>query len=171
VTYPSGRVVSEGYDAIGRPTQVTSGGTNYVSAIAYNSAQLPTGFNYGNGVQASFGYNDHLQLASLAYTSGSNTLLNLTYNYGAANNGQIQGITDSRGAAFSTSYTYDATGRLSQAQTNDLTSANTWKLVGNYDRYGNRLSQTLTGGTMSVGQPQLSVDPNTQSHHQHGIRL
>jgi YD repeat-containing protein len=31
------------------------------------------------------------------------------------NNGQIQGITDARGAAFSTSYTYDALGRLSQA--------------------------------------------------------
>lgn len=161
LTYPSGRVVASGYDAIGRLTQISSGTTNYLSGVAYNSAQLTTGFAYGNNVQASFGYNDHLQLASLAYTSGSNTLLSLAYNYGTANNGQIQGITDNRGVAFSTSYTYDPLGRLSQAQTTDLTSANTWKLAWSYDRYGNRLNQTLTGGTASVGQPQLTVDPTT----------
>jgi RHS repeat-associated protein len=164
LTYPSTRVVNPGYDAVGRMTQIASGGTNYLSGMAYNSAQLPTGFNYGNGVQASFGYNDHLQLSSLSYTSGATTLLNLTYGYADANgnnNGQIQGITDTRGTAFGTSYSYDQYGRLSQAQTNDLTSANTWRLVWGYDRYGNRLSQTLTGGTMSVGQPQLTVDPAT----------
>src|SRR5262249_14291547 len=74
LTYPSGRVVNPGYDSIGRTTQIASGGTNYLSGMAYNSAQLPTGFTYGNGVQAGFGYNDHLQLSSLSYVSGSNTL-------------------------------------------------------------------------------------------------
>lgn len=161
ITYPSGRVVSPGHDAIGRGIQVASGGTNYLSGVTFNSAQLPTGFTYGNGVQASFSYNDHLQLASLAYSSSSNTLLSLSYNYGGSNNGQIQGITDSRGSAYSTSYTYDELGRLSQAKTSDLTSANTWNLAWSYDRYGNRLSQTLTGGTISIGQPQLTVDPTT----------
>jgi RHS repeat-associated protein len=155
---------------VGRMTQLGVAGTHldsttsYLTGMNYNSAQLPTGFTYGNGVQASFAYNDHLELSSLSYVSGSNTLLNLTYNYGDANgnnNGQIQGITDSRGAAFSTTYTYDPFGRLSQAQTNDLTSANTWRLAWGYDRYGNRLSQTLTGGTAAVGQPQLTVDPGT----------
>lgn len=66
-----------------------------------------------------------------------------------------------RGAAFSTSYTYDSVGRLQQGQTNDLTAANTWQLAWTYDRYGNRLSQSLTGGTLSVGQPQLVIDPAT----------
>jgi RHS repeat-associated protein len=170
LVYPSGRVVNPGYDNIGRLTQITTGGvhsdpiTSYLSGMNYNSAQFPTGFTYGNGVLAAFGYNDHLQLSSLSYTSGSNTLLNLTYNYADVNgnnNGQIQGITDSRGAAYSTTYNYDPLGRLAQAQTNDLSSANTWKLVWGYDRYGNRLSQTLTGGTISVGQPQLNVDATT----------
>ncbi len=164
LTYPSNRVVSPGYDAVGRMTQISSGGTNYLSSMAYNSAQLPTAFTYGNGVQASFGYNDHLQPASLSYTSGATALLNLSYNYldsNGHNNGQIQSITDSRGTAFSTSYSYDSLGRLQQAQTNDLTAANTWRLVWDYDRYGNRLSQTLTGGTMAVGQPQLTFDATT----------
>jgi hypothetical protein len=41
---------------VGRMTQIASGGTNYLSQVAYNSAQMATGFTYGNGVQASFGY-------------------------------------------------------------------------------------------------------------------
>lgn len=172
LTYPSGRVVNQAYDAIGRMTQISSGGVNYVSQMAYNSAQLPVSFTYGNGVQASFGYNDHLQLASLGYVSGTNSLLSLSYNYLDANghnNGQIQSITDARGPAFSTSYSYDLLDRLQQAQTNDLTAANTWKLAWTYDRYGNRLSQTLTGGTMSVGQPQLTVDSVTNRVNSSGF--
>ena len=164
ITYPSGRIVSPGYDATGRLTQIASGGTTYLSGLSYNSAQLPTRFNYGNGIAASRGFNDRLQLSSLSYALGTNTLLSLTYNYNDANgnnNGQIQGITDSRGAAYSTSYSYDGLGRLSQAQTNDLTAGNTWQLSFGLDRYGNRVSQTLTGGTASVYQPQLIADATT----------
>ena len=85
-------------------------------------------------MQATIGYNARLQLASLDYLKGATHLLNLTYNYNqtvggnTVNNGQIQSITDTRGNAFSTSYTYDALGRLALVQTVDLTSANTWKL-------------------------------------------
>lgn len=164
LTYPSGRIVHPGYDVLGRLTQVTDNTNNYLTNMGYNSAQQPTGFNYGNGVVASFGYNDHLQLSTLKYSLNASDLLNLTYSYQDAqgqNNGQIQGITDTRGAAFSTTYAYDGLGRLQQAQTNDLTAAGTWRLAWTYDRYGNRLTQTLTGGTISVGQPQLTVDPAT----------
>lgn len=117
LTYPSGRVVKPDYDAIGRISQVTDAANHYLTGMNYNSAQLPTGFNYGNGVAAAFGYNDHLQLSSLNYTNAAGALLNLTYNYNDAagrNNGQIQSITDARGAAFSTSYSYDGLGRLSR---------------------------------------------------------
>jgi RHS repeat-associated protein len=160
MTYPSGRVITTGRDDIGRTSGLSDTSNNYLSSISYNSAQLPTALTYGNGVQASFGYNDHLQLSSLSYTSGSNTLLNLAYNYldtNGHNTGQIQSITDSRGTAYSTSYTYDPLGRLQQAETGDLVSPNTWRLSWGYDRYGNRLSQTLVGGTASAGQPQLTV--------------
>ena len=90
---------------------------------------------------------------------------NLNYNYNqtvggqTVNNGQIQGITDTRGAAFSESFTYDGLGRLIQGQTNDLTAANTWKLGWTYDRYGNRSAQSLLGGTISTTAPQLTIDP------------
>jgi RHS repeat-associated protein len=167
ITYPSTRVVQQGYDSAGRLTSIASAETTYVSVAptnGFNASQQPLNISYGSGVTGAFGYNDHLQMSSLAYTEGSNTLLNLGYSYSDANgdnNGKIQGITDVRGPAFSTSYTYDVLGRLSQAQTVDLSAANTWQLAWNYDRYGNRLSQTLTGGTIAAGQPQLNVDPNS----------
>lgn len=167
ITYPSGRVVTYDFDPIGRATSVASGDTTYLSvplSNGYNAADQPLNLTYGNNVQAALGYNDHLQLTSLSYTQGTTSLLGLTYNYtdsSGHNNGQVQGVSDSRGAAFSTSYTYDAWSRLSTAKTNDLTSANTWALSWNYDRYGNRLSQSLTGGTAALPAPQLTVDPAT----------
>lgn len=162
ITYPSGRVVSQSYDAIGRLSALLNNGANLLSLTSYNPAQQVTGVSYGNSIASgTLGYNDHLQLVSLAYTSGANTLLNLAYDFGAQNNGQIRGITDSRGAAFSTTYAYDELSRLATAQTNDLTAPNTWALSWTYDRYGNRLSQSLTGGTLAVTQPQLTVDPGT----------
>jgi RHS repeat-associated protein len=106
-------------------------------------------------------------LASLDYARGTTDLLNLTYNYNqtyngnTVNNGQIQGVTDARGNAFSTSYTYDQLGRLLLGKTLDLTAANTWELGWIYDRYGNRTQQNLLGGTISTTTPQLTIDPAT----------
>lgn len=169
LTYPSGRVVTQQFDDVGRLNQIGSGGTSYlaVPANGLTPAGLPTTVNYGNGVVATLGYNARLQLTTLDYAKGSTDLLNLTYAYNqtansqSVNNGQIQGITDTRGDAFSTNYSYDTLGRLAQAQTLSLTATNTWKLQWTYDRYGNRLTQNLTGGTIGVTQPQLIIDPTT----------
>jgi len=100
ITYPSGRVVQQSYDNIGRLAAVTSGATNYASGFGYNTAGQVTGFNYGNGVAASFGYSaERLQLTSLSYVKGATTLLSLAYGYtqGGGNNGQITSITDNAG--------------------------------------------------------------------------
>ncbi len=62
ITYPSSRVVQQSFDTIGRLCAVgTSGstcssGTTYATGYAYNAAFQVTGFNYGNGVAAAFGY-------------------------------------------------------------------------------------------------------------------
>jgi RHS repeat-associated protein len=87
--------------------------------------------------------------------------MNLTYNYGSVNNGQIQGITDNINPSQSTSYFYDELGRLKTAQTTDLVSPGTWKLSFKYDRYGNRLSQIPQGGTASMPLNEVAVDPTT----------
>ncbi|HEX2711794.1 MAG TPA: hypothetical protein VHM88_06165 [Candidatus Acidoferrales bacterium] len=109
IQYPSGRTVQPNYDAIGRLSTVadTMGSTNttYASGFSYNPAFEATGFNYGNGVAASFGYStDRLQLTSLSYMKTGQTLSGLNYWYKQdstncpngtmGNNGQIQCITD-----------------------------------------------------------------------------
>jgi RHS repeat-associated protein len=171
ITYPSGRIVTNSYDDIGRLNSVQSNGTIYFSNAGYSAAGQLVSFSYGNGVQSNLSYNDHEQLASLQYSrqggsaGGSATaLFNLVYNYtgqNGLNNGQLQGIADTRGAGYSLSFTYDPWSRLSAAQTNDLTAPQTWALTWPYDRYGNRLGQNIVGGTLPAGAPQLVIDPPT----------
>src|SRR5262249_2999806 len=151
VTYPSQLKVTYTYDAMGRlqklstPTQTILS----VNAGGYNAAGMPLAIPYGNSVVGSFGYNNRLQMTSLQYgkPAPATPLLSLSYLYGGAtNNGQIQGITDNLDATRSTSYQYDARGRLRMAQTVNLTSPNSWQLVFTDDIYNNRLAETPTGG-------------------------
>lgn len=175
ITYPSNRVVINSYDAVGRLSSVQSNGSTYFTANSYNAAGQLLSFSYGNAVQGSLGYNDHQQLNSVRYSqSGAavGNLLNLSYSYtgpNSQNNGQIQGITDARGPAYSTGYTYDSLSRLSTAQTNDLSATNTWALNWNFDRYGNRISENVVGGTLAVAARQLNVDPATNRINTPGV--
>jgi RHS repeat-associated protein len=161
VTYPSGRVVTQGFDTLERLQQVSSSGTNYVSGIGYNSAWEPTSFNYGNGVAASFGYNSRMQLASLAYTKGSSTLFSLSYGYtqNGGNNGQITSITDNVDNGRTANYSYDVLSRLATAQTTGSANYPAWGISWSYDRYGNRLAETVTAG--SGPSNSVSVDATT----------
>lgn len=161
VTYPSGRTVKITPDAIGRLNQIGSNGSNLMTIGSYNAAGEPLGATYGNGMAATYTYNSQLQLASLVSGSTTTPVLNLTYNYGSQDNGQIQSITDGLTASQSTSYAYDELGRLKTAGTNDLTSANTWKLKFSYDRYGNRLSEIPAAGTANMPFSEISVDPGS----------
>jgi RHS repeat-associated protein len=163
LVYPSGRRVEQNYDAIGRLTQIASSGASYLTVPSggYNAAGLLTSVTYGNSVQGTFTYNPRLQLESLKYQKDTTDLLHVSYGYGSGNNGQIRSITNQLNSDLSTSYSYDALGRLKEAQTASLTAANTWKLGWEYDRYGNRLSQNLLDGTLSVSAPQLTISATT----------
>ncbi|MCI0423052.1 MAG: hypothetical protein L0312_28155, partial [Acidobacteria bacterium] len=106
------------------------------------------------------------QLQSLRYVNGSQDLLNLAYNYGTQNNGQIKDIKHYTAPGVedltkSQNYEYDAWGHLRKAYTTDLAQPGTWRLEWAYDRFGNRLQQNLTGGNTSITQPQLAVSATT----------
>jgi len=174
-TYPSGRIVQQSVDAIGRLCEIatfTSGcGTSsspFATGYAYStSPSMPmvlTGFTYGNGVNASFGYttDGRQQLHSLSYTKGTQTLYGATYSYvqSAGNNGQIAGITDGVDAGRNATYTYDTLDRLSTAQTAGSTGYPQWGLKWTYDRYGNRTAQQATAGS-GLPQPSFTVNPAT----------
>jgi RHS repeat-associated protein len=162
ITYPSGRVVTKKYDGIGRFTEADNNGVSVYSVGSYSAAGQILSMNYGNGMAGQYGYNSRLQLAAIRYGNSAGSILDLGYSYGGAgNNGQIQSITDNLSSARSTSYVYDELGRLNIAQTQDLTSANTWKLKFSYDRYGNRLSEIPVGGTASMPMNEVFIDPTT----------
>jgi RHS repeat-associated protein len=180
ITYPSTtRVITQSYDAIGRVCSIgasgatCTSGTRYLTSPNYNAAGETLGFTLGNNVQGNFTYNDHLQLATLRYfKSGVNTdVLNLSYDYTSTaqpnNNGQIQTIhyftqPGTEDQTKSESFTYDQLGRLKAAQTLTVNSnPGTWSLQWTYDRFGNRLSQSLVGGNVTIGQPNFTVDTAT----------
>ncbi|MGH9571453.1 MAG: hypothetical protein ACRD4F_17545, partial [Candidatus Angelobacter sp.] len=131
---------------------------------------------FGNGVKGDFQYNDHLQISSLRYynptaPAGTQDVLNLGYDYTSAaqagNNGQIQAVhyytvPGTEDQTKSESFTYDNWSRLSNAQTGVVNStAGTFNLSWTYDQFGNRLTQHLDGGNVSIGQPQFTVDQNS----------
>jgi len=164
LTYPSGRTVYQSYNSIGQLCQISSsspgcGGSGYFAgAFSYNSPGNPTTFTYGNGVVANIAYSAaRMQVSSLSYALGSQTYLNLGYWYqenspncpngAATNNGTIQCITDAIDTGRTVNYGYDSMLRLKSAKTNGDSSFPQWGLSETFDRYGNRLSQTVTAGS------------------------
>jgi RHS repeat-associated protein len=174
ITYPSGRVVQESYDAIGRLCAIaqTSSGcssnTNpYATGYGYNTAFELTGFNYANGVAATFGYSaDRLQMTSLSYVKGTTTLYSLNYSYGAAgsNNGQIQSITDNVDNGRSVAFSYDNLARLTNAVTTGSTGYPKWGLQWLYDVYGNRTQQNISSGCTGLTCPTNQVAVSTATN-------
>jgi RHS repeat-associated protein len=168
ITYPSGRIVAQTVDALGRLTQVTSSSTNYISGVNYNAAAQPTSYQYGNGVQAAFSYNAQMQLQSLSYSNTSGTIVGLTYGYGTGDNGQIQSVTDSADAGRTANYTYDAWARLKTAQTTGDTAYPAWGLSFTYDRYGNRTAQSVTTGSAPANSLTFATTGGALTNHADG---
>jgi RHS repeat-associated protein len=185
ITYPSGRVVQQSVDAIGRLCEVApsttgcgSASSPFVTGLGYNAASQVTGFKYGNGIYASLGFSaDRMQLNCLDYsttnrtgscTHDSTTKFGLTYSYGSAgsNNGLFSSISDSVDSGRNAAYTYDALNRLTAAVTTGSASYPAWGLSETYDRYGNRLAQTAIPSAgcvapMTCPQPSVNVSTTT----------
>jgi RHS repeat-associated protein len=170
ITYPSGRAVQKSYDAVGQLCQVatqTSACGNSSSPFAtipsptgYDAAGRVLALNYGNGVAANYTYSaSRSQLSGLSYTNGSQTLFSLSYFYqqnspnctgaAAANNGHIQCIADAVDSGRTVNYTFDFLGRLTTAATNGSANYPEWGLSETYDRYANRLSQSIVSGCVA----------------------
>lgn len=94
-------------------------------------------------------------------------MLNLTYDYGTSNNGQIQAVhyytsPGTEDATKSEYFSYDLWARLNAAHTGTVNSTTGWSLQWIYDRLGNRTQQNIVGGNPTgLGQPQFSIDANT----------
>lgn len=163
-TYPSGRVVQESYDTVGRPSSLSSGTTTFASGLSFDPNIRLTGYTYGNGIAAAIGFSpDRLQYQSVGYTKSGQTLFGIsTYGYtqNGGNNGEITSITDSVDSGRSATYTYDALDRVTSAVTSGSANYPKWGLSWTYDRYGNRTAQTVTAGTAPSNSVSVSATTN-----------
>jgi RHS repeat-associated protein len=176
-TNPFGVVFSQSYNPAGRVNQVTSSWSDaqhpgaLASSIHYNAAGSMTAASYGNGLTETAAYNPRLQLCRAnvnssgtllgsctdAIPSGNVLDLNAGFNYGSGDNGNVMSFSAVGAQTFSRSYAYDALNRLStMSSPGSGCSGLSWT----YDAWGNRPSQTATGG--SCYQPQYTVNGNNQ---------
>ena len=149
IKYPSGRIVTTGYDNAARAlTLMSASGTNYVTSVTYAPHGAATQMALKNGALIEQNcFNSRLQPEIIRQRTGApadcganpdaNDLLHLKYVYGVStdrNNGDIASQTITRGAhAFQQAYTYDTVGRLASAAE---TAA--WSQTYGYDAFGNQ---------------------------------
>lgn len=157
-TFPNGFTTTNGYDSVGNLETITSNfAGNLVTNIDRNAAGAWTLINYGNDVSNARTYNSNLQLQSIRVSNGTDYFYKTYgYNEGVANNGRIAAITDNLDSTKSIAYTYDELNRLATA----ATSGPDWGLSWSYDRYGNRLNQTVTKGSAPSDAPSINSANN-----------
>jgi len=151
ITYPSGRVITYTYSAIGRPLTAKDLGNsiNYVTDALY----APHGAlsSLKNGVTGTFAgittmnsYNSRLQVALLSAAAPSATVFSLSYGYGTSNNNQIASIVNNLNNARTQSFTYDTLRRLATGQSQATSGPECWGQSFGYDRWANFLTATVT---------------------------
>jgi RHS repeat-associated protein len=167
VTYPSGKVINRTYDSIGRLSSIANGSSNLLSSLTYDPLFHLTGATYGNGVTETLGYSANRgQLTSLSYANSGGAIFGETYGYAqtGGNNGQLASVADSKDSGRNVTYTNDAIGRLTAASTAGSTNYPAWGLSFGYDRYGNRLTQSISSGCTGITCPTNSVAVSTTTN-------
>lgn len=129
-TYPSGRVVTQSYDAAGRVSSVNgmmgSTATQYVTGASYAAHGAVEQMPLGNSRTEQWCYNDRLQPVAIRLGTGTSAgcamqagdLLTLGFGYGTTNNnGNVLSQTITRpGFSATQTYTYDAYNRIQKVQ-------------------------------------------------------
>ncbi|MFY9556083.1 MAG: hypothetical protein WAV47_15335, partial [Blastocatellia bacterium] len=178
LTYPSGAQVNLSYDDRGRLGALKDQVLNpYANGMTYNVEARQTGFTFGNGVVATYGFDtNRSQLVSQTASKNGTSLMNLSYSYQASagqsganttagNSHQmisISGTIDS--TTESAGYTYDLQKRLvtSSQTTNGASVQRRFA----YDRWGNRTGMwdAVTGGNQiqTIALQQNGVAPTNR---------
>ena len=183
-TYPSGRVVTNSFDSMGRIASVSSqtGPTQtsriYGNGFGYNDKGILNRMRLGNGLWESVKFNNQFQTVevSLGTSANSANRLKLNYDYGTTdNNGNVKSQTISvpamvmpnvgvvQGFTATQVYAYDELNRLKSAVETPVGQTQaSWQQVFDYDRYGNRT--VITGQnatTQGLEGPNPEIDKLT----------
>jgi len=166
--YPSGKVVTNTIDNLGRLSTVADGTRTLLSAVTFNDKGLLSQMNLGNGNHETFLYNDRFQMTSQSLMKGSTVMQKYDYSYGTIadlsngtvdttkNNGQLSKVEGFIGAnkQWSQRFGYDELGRLKEAReykgaTTDLS----YKQVFDFDRFGNLYRKAANNATTGQEDP------------------
>ncbi len=161
MTYPSGRIVTYGFDDAGR-VDAAYNGTAQTDKYATNVTFAPhgaiAGLQLGNNLWENTTFNSSLQpeLIGLGTTPGTTNIWHITLGYGTAssNNGNVRSQTitgPGLSGTVSQTYTYDSFNRLKT-----MTEAGGCAQLYSYDQYGNRAVVTGTGYCV----PSTTYTPN-----------
>ena len=135
LTYPTGRVLTYGYDSANRVTSLISGSVTYLSGVAYHPSRAMVSLTFGNGKIETIAYDNRYRVSGIQVPS----LVGLTYGYDGANN--ALSITDAVAPSKNRTLTYDDVDRL-------LTANGVWGAMSfTYSPVGNRLTKTLGAST------------------------
>ena len=93
ITYPSGRVVTYGFDFADRPSTASSGGSSLVSAASYAPFGPMTQMTQGNGAVVARQFDQRYRITQNKLTRTGTTIAQYDYGYDSA--GNITSITDS----------------------------------------------------------------------------
>ncbi|QQS47439.1 MAG: hypothetical protein IPM66_01900 [Acidobacteriota bacterium] len=133
--------------------------TNVLNTTTFRASGAIRSVNYGNGRRLTMGYNANRQQPvsmKVDRTDGSDTIVDYAYDYYDANgynNGRIRKITDNVDPAYTTTYTYDAYNRLTQA------TASAYTRFYAHDAWGNIKNfswTTFSYATNASGAPATS---------------
>jgi YD repeat-containing protein len=165
--YPSGRIVTNSFDANGRLSGIEDGSRTYLSSLQYqgNGGSLSS-MSFGNGTAQTFTLNDRMQMTGQELKKGSETLQKYNYGYGqidglgnldaTKNNGQLSKIESYIGSSkqWTQKFAYDSLGRLSQsAEYKGTDSSLTYKQVFDFDRFGNMYRKAANNATTGQANP------------------
>ncbi|HKO57511.1 MAG TPA: DUF6531 domain-containing protein, partial [Thermoanaerobaculia bacterium] len=138
LTYPSGRVVTYGYDFADRPVSAASGATPLVTGATYLPFGPMTSLSFGNGTTKTMSYDARYRPTENKLTGPSGPIADYLYASDAA--GNITQIHDALDPAYDRDFGYDELNRLTSASTgSSLWGSGSYS----YDAMGNMLSLTL----------------------------
>ncbi len=165
--YPSGRIVTNTFDANGRLASIADASRTYLNGLVYQGdGGALSSMAYGNGTVQTLGLNDRMQMTSQELKRGSETLQKYNYGYGqlngsgvldqTKNNGQLSQIESFIGASkqWTQKFSYDQLGRLAQsAEYKGSDDSLTYKQVFDFDRFGNMYRKSVNNATTGQANP------------------
>jgi len=155
LTYPSGRLVTNIHDAVGRVNQVwfANFGATQVNYPYWTANNInPSGNVYlatlGNGALEYSQLNSRLQPCQFALKMGSTWLADRRNRYGNAttdcanssvtgNNGNVMSVVDNVNPAKTQTYAYDYLNRITSAASSATSGPDQWSQTFTYDPWGN----------------------------------